>query len=59
MIEYMRRVKAERERRGMTQLELSQALGVREMSVSRWERGVSEPTGGNLVKLQEWMGRAE
>lgn len=37
-------IKAFRDRVGLTQVELSRVIGVHEMTVSKWERGITVPT---------------
>lgn len=41
---------------GLTQKELGAALGVGQVTVSRWERGVVEPRTRHLRKLAELAG---
>jgi DNA-binding transcriptional regulator YiaG len=45
------RVKALRDHLGMTQVELSQELGVRQQTVSEWECGVYQPRGASAKLL--------
>ena len=40
-----------RKQRGMTQLELAEALDISRQAVSRWEQGVSEPSAANLIRI--------
>ena len=49
-------MRAERARRGLTQAELADALGVVAMSVVRWESGASEPDTRNLIRMSRLYG---
>lgn len=40
-----------REAAGFTQIELSEKVGVKQASLSAWERGDAMPTAINLLKL--------
>ena len=40
-----------RKQRGMTQMELAEALDISRQAVSRWEQGVSRPSTENLVRI--------
>lgn len=51
-----RRIAQARVACGLTQLELARRLDTREMSVSRWERGVNVPSGRTLVALAGELG---
>ncbi len=42
-----------RKRKGMTQAELAEKLGVTDKAVSKWERGLSCPDIGSLPRLAE------
>jgi DNA-binding XRE family transcriptional regulator len=44
-------IRRARRRAGMSQAELASALGVRQSSVSQWERGATEPSTHNLLDL--------
>ena len=48
-------IKALREKRGWTQLELATRLGVEQSTVSRWERDISRPIGIYLSFLQRLL----
>jgi transcriptional regulator with XRE-family HTH domain len=51
------RLKKARKARGMTQRDLSQALGVRDMTVSEWERGmVAAPDPKAVLMAAEILG---
>lgn len=45
-----------RKQRGMTQMELAEALDISRQAVSRWEQGVSEPSTANLIRLGQLFG---
>lgn len=46
-----RNIRCARDERGLSQRQLSVLMGVGEMQVSRWERGVVSPSHSNLTKL--------
>lgn len=48
------RVRALRQHLGMTQQEMAQELGIRQQTVSEWERGVYRPRGGSS-RLLSWV----
>lgn len=50
------RIKEEREKRGMTQEQLAEAIGVTRQSVSKWEADQSRPSGAKLEKLSALFG---
>ena len=45
------RLKALRKKKGMSQLELAEALDVSRQAVSKWESGRSAPSTENLLRL--------
>jgi transcriptional regulator with XRE-family HTH domain len=45
---FLRRV---RERAGLTQVEFAELLGIRQSSISQWERGVARPDGAHQFDL--------
>ena len=49
-------IAALRKKKGMTQLELAQQLGVTDKAVSKWERDLSCPDVNTLPKLAETLG---
>ena len=48
-----------RKAKGWSQQELADWLGVHRMTVSRWDRGASPPTGAALKALERLAQRAE
>ena len=48
-------IKALREKRGWTQLDLATRLGVEQSTVSRWERDISRPIGVYLNFLERLL----
>ena len=46
-------VKEMRKKRGLTQKQLADRLGVKQQNVSDWERGERSPSVKNLKKLSE------
>lgn len=50
------KIRQARERAGMTQRELAQALGVDPSAVSLWEGGKNAPTVNNIYKLASILG---
>lgn len=49
-------MRAERVRRGLTQTELADMLGVTQMTVCRWETGECEPSAAKLVSMTSLYG---
>lgn len=47
-----------KEKTGMSQYDIAEALGIRQSTVSRWERGTSAPQGLYLQSLERMMARA-
>ena len=47
------KIKAMRIKRGLTQKQLADRLGVKQQNVSDWERGERSPSVKNLKKLAE------
>ncbi len=52
----MKTLRALRLEQGLTQLQVAYRTGVTPLSVSNWERGVSEPKVTQLRKLAEFFG---
>ena len=46
-------IKEMRKKRGLTQKQLAELLGVKQQNVSDWERGERSPSVKNLKKLVE------
>lgn len=46
-------VKEMRKKRGLTQKQLAELLGVKQQNISDWERGERSPSVKNLKKLSE------
>lgn len=57
MSEFAKRLKYQRQRRGLNQQQIAKAMGVSQVSVSNWERGVKEPNFSRLVKLSKLFGQ--
>src|SRR5580704_8715598 len=53
---FVQRLIAGRNRKGLTQTELSKELGVHLRSVQNWEGGLTEPRGKDLRKLSTVLG---
>jgi transcriptional regulator with XRE-family HTH domain len=57
---FAKRLRKERERLGMTQMQLKELLGVSFEAVSKWERGISVPSEitqeGALARLRSQSG---
>jgi len=51
-----RRIRAERQRHGLTQAQLAARAGVTAITVSRWERDVEEPRLGAARRLARAFG---
>lgn len=49
----MNRIKEYREKRGLTQEELGNTLGVGRAAVAQWERGMNAPKLKTLLKLAD------
>ena len=47
------KIKEMRQKRGLTQKQLADRLGVKQQNVSDWERGERSPSVKNLKKLSE------
>ena len=45
-----------RKQKGLSQLELAEALNVSRQAVSKWEQGISVPTTENLIRLGNLYG---
>lgn len=50
-------IKAARKAKGLRQRQLSERLDIDVMAVSNWERGVYQPSMGNLVAAAELLGQ--
>ena len=47
------KIKETRKKRGLTQKQLAELLGVKQQNISDWERGERSPSIKNLKKLAE------
>lgn len=45
-----------RERKGMSQKELAEALGLNQSAIALWETGRTEPTAFNIRRLADLLG---
>ena len=48
-----KKIKSMRKKRGLTQKQLAELLGVKQQNVSDWERSLRSPSVKNLKKLSE------
>src|SRR5690242_14955217 len=48
-----------RTRLGLSQMELAKKVGVSAMAISRWERGINEPSAGCYITLGKLAGAPE
>lgn len=53
---YLERLAALRKRKGLTQVDLAERMGVEQPTIQRWERGQREPKFEQLFKLAEILG---
>ncbi len=53
------KIKAMRLERGLTQYELAGKIGVRDMAVYTWEKGLQEPQKRNRASLAKFFGITE
>lgn len=49
-------IRSARRRAGLSQVELADLLGVRQSSVSQWERGATKPSTTHLLNLAARLG---
>jgi transcriptional regulator with XRE-family HTH domain len=52
-------IRIARERKGMSQVELANAIGVSQTAIGHWERGVFTPRGRNLRALTDALGLSD
>ncbi len=50
------RLKAEREKKGLTQVEVAKDLGVAQPTITKYERGIKKPSTDMLVVLADYYG---
>ncbi|MFD1515675.1 helix-turn-helix domain-containing protein [Halomarina rubra] len=51
----LQRMTRERERMGLSEYELAQALGVHEQTVEKWERGAVNPHEKSMTRVKQWL----
>ncbi len=49
------KLRAERRRQDVTQLELAKAVGVKQVSISRYESGKEKPNFENAIKIAKYL----
>jgi len=59
LAEWARCIAALRSRLQLTQTELAERLGVTAMTISRWERGLVEPTASGYIGLGNLAGQKD
>ena len=57
-MEYIDAIRTARNIKKMSQTEAAEALGVTQMTVSRWETGQTVPNALNLIKMGEVYGKS-
>ena len=50
------KIKALRLARGLSQKALADALGISDRAISKWEKGISQPSARNLIAMAKMMG---
>lgn len=55
-MDFPRRLKEEREKRDLTQIELAKAIGISNVMLSRYEKGTRSPDFETLVALADFFG---
>ena len=50
------RLKAEREKKGLTQVEVAKDLGIAQPTITKYERGIKKPSTDMLVVLADYYG---
>ena len=52
-MEFSERLKKLRKDAGLTQVDVSEKLGISQPAYASWERGIKKPTQDNLVKIAQ------
>lgn len=55
---YAQRIKELRTERGLSQMQLSQATGLSQSAIAKWELAQSEPTVSALITLSQFFGES-
>ena len=50
------RLEAEREKKGLTQVEVAKDLGIAQPTITKYERGIKKPSTDMLVVLADYYG---
>lgn len=50
------RLKAEREKKGVSQNDIAKTLGVAQPTISKYELGIKQPSNGALIALADYFG---
>lgn len=56
-VNYPRKIKALRKKNGWSQADLAALFPIQQSTISRWERGVTEPIGLYAVRLDEMLAK--
>ena len=57
-MEFKDRLKELRTDRNLSQMELSQKLGVSQSAVAKWELGKTEPTASAIISMVKYFGES-